>query len=79
MPMTAFIPAVTKGMGVVPPIIISAPNGDIRHGRPYDDGATPTGSHVTDTTGKYNQKDYAQSDCQKTGIPTPTPCLHDAT
>jgi hypothetical protein len=77
--MTAFISAVTKGMGVVPPIIIPAPNGDIRYGRPDDYGATTTGSHVTDTTGKNNQKDYTQSDCQKTGIPTPTPCLHDAT
>ena len=79
MPMTAFIPAVTIEMGVMPPIIIAAPNGDIRYGRPYDYGATTTGSHVTDTTGKNNQKDYAQSDSQKTGIPTPTPCLHHAT
>jgi hypothetical protein len=77
--MTAFISAVTIEMGVMPSIIIAAPNGDIRHRRPYDYGATATGSHVTDTTGKNNQKDNAHDDCQKTGIPTPTPCLHDAT
>jgi hypothetical protein len=77
--VTAFIPAVTIEMGVMPSIIIAAPNGDIRHRRPDHYGATPTRSHVTNTTGKNNQKDYPQDDCQKTGIPTPTPCLHVAT
>jgi hypothetical protein len=77
--MTAFVSAVTVKVGVMPSIIIAAPNGDIRYWRAYDYGAATTGSHVTDTTGKNNHKDYPQDDCQKTGIPTPTPCLHVAT
>jgi hypothetical protein len=76
--MTAFIPAVTIEMGVMPTVIIAAPNGDIRHRRPYDYGAASTGSHVTNTTGK-NNHEYSHDDCQKTGIPTPTPCFHVAT
>jgi hypothetical protein len=77
--MTAFISAVTIEMGIMPPIIIAAPNGDIRYGRPYYYSAAATGSHVTDTTGKNNHEETTQYDCQKTGIPTPTPCFHVAT
>jgi hypothetical protein len=79
MPVTAFISAVTVKVGVMAPVIVAAPNGDIRHWRSDDDGATATGSHVSDTTGKDNQESYAHDDGQKTGIPTPTPCLHVAT
>ena len=62
MPMTAFVSAVTIKVGVMAPVIVAAPNGDIRHWRPYDYGAATTGSHVTDTTGKNNHKGKAHDD-----------------
>jgi hypothetical protein len=54
MPMTAGISAVTVKVGIMAPVIVAAPNGDIRYRRPYHDCATATGSHVTNTTGKNN-------------------------